>query len=240
MNSYQDFNPTYLYIKQHSITGKLYFGKTQLSDPEKYLGSGKRWTRHIKNHGKEHVITLWYCLFLTRDSIIEFAITCSKMWNIVNSDEWLNLREENGIDGNPKGIKFSAETNAKKVMTGDRNGMFGKTHSEKIKESSRRRAIDMFKGKTYDELYGHEKAIELKKIRSEHGKCKNNSGKNNPRALKIIAVSPFNEEFLIEGGLKAFCNEHSLGLTTVIRSMRGKYQHFSGWTFNLLGSVYGE
>lgn len=36
------FEPTYLYIKQHSITGKLYFGKT-VKNPEKYNGSGSPW-----------------------------------------------------------------------------------------------------------------------------------------------------------------------------------------------------
>ena len=37
------FSPTYLYIKQHSVTGKLYFGKTSKPYPyvENYLGSGK-------------------------------------------------------------------------------------------------------------------------------------------------------------------------------------------------------
>lgn len=52
------YTPTYLYIKQHTITGKLYFGKT-IKDPEKYMGSGTHWKRHINKHGKEHVETLW-------------------------------------------------------------------------------------------------------------------------------------------------------------------------------------
>ena len=32
--------PTYLYIKQHSVTKLKYFGKTTKKDPVKYLGSG--------------------------------------------------------------------------------------------------------------------------------------------------------------------------------------------------------
>jgi hypothetical protein len=97
MNSYT-FTPTYLYIKQHSVTGKLYFGKT-VKDPESYLGSGTHWMRHIKKHGKEHVVTLWYCLFLDQESCTEFALLFSKQENIVESDDWLNLRDENGKDG---------------------------------------------------------------------------------------------------------------------------------------------
>ena len=92
------YTPTYLYIKQHSITGKLYFGKT-IKDPEKYLGSGVHWKSHIKKHGKEHVVNLWYCLFLDQESITEFALNFSKQQNIVESSEWLNLIEENGTNG---------------------------------------------------------------------------------------------------------------------------------------------
>jgi hypothetical protein len=36
------------------------------------------------------------------------------------------------------------------------------------------------KGKTYEEILGKERAIELKKLRSKNAKGKNNSGKNNP------------------------------------------------------------
>ena len=97
------FKPTYLYIKQHSLTGKLYFGKTT-RNPETYLGSGIRWKRHIKEHGKEHVVTLWYCLFLDQESCTEFASMYSKQENIVESTNWLNLQEENGMDGHPPGV----------------------------------------------------------------------------------------------------------------------------------------
>lgn len=100
--SIYSFRPTYLYIKQHSITGKLYFGKT-IKDPEIYLGSGTYWTNHIKKHGEQYVVTLWYCLFLDEESITEFAALCSKIWNIVESDAWANLTEETGLGGTAPG-----------------------------------------------------------------------------------------------------------------------------------------
>lgn len=112
MSIYTDFKPTYLYIKQHSVTGKLYFGKTT-KNPEKYHGSGKYWKRHITEYGLEYVETLWYCLFYDEESIIEFATTCSILWGIVESEDWANLIYENGIDGGTK-------------LYGKRNGAFGK------------------------------------------------------------------------------------------------------------------
>jgi len=88
----------------------MYFGKTVNSDPVKYQGSGTLWKRHIKKHGAEHVITLWHCQFDDIKSIVEFALDCSTQWGIVESDTWLNLIPENGLDGGVSGM----------IMTGKR------------------------------------------------------------------------------------------------------------------------
>jgi hypothetical protein len=97
---YKDLKPTYLYIKQHSITGLKYFGKTTKKDPYKYLGSGKHWVRHIKKHGTQFVETIWISkLFTDENTLIEFALLASAHWNIVESVDWANQKPENGIDG---------------------------------------------------------------------------------------------------------------------------------------------
>lgn len=88
----------YLYVKQHSITGLKYFGKTT-KDPFKYLGSGKRWVRHIKKHGVKHVRTIEVFGFDNIEKCKEFASKFSKEHNIVESIEWANLAPENGTDG---------------------------------------------------------------------------------------------------------------------------------------------
>ena len=107
------FTPTYLYIKRHSITGLHYFGKTTSEDPYSYLGSGTYWKNHIKKHGKEHVVTLWCLKFYDKEHVESFALEFSKRNNIVESDEWANLREENGLDGVVVGSTQSDETKAK-------------------------------------------------------------------------------------------------------------------------------
>jgi hypothetical protein len=95
--------PTVLYIKQHSITGLKYFGKTT-KDPLKYNGSGKHWLRHIKKHGRKHIITTWVSEpYIDSDAIVEFALAFSKDNNIVESDLWANIIPENGLDGGPSG-----------------------------------------------------------------------------------------------------------------------------------------
>lgn len=115
----QQFKPTYLYIKQHNITGKLYFGKTTKKHVEKYTGSGIHWGRHITTHGKDKVVTLWYCLFTDIDSLVETALTMSEIMDITESDDWLNFKPESGLDGGSfKGF----------------NGWVGKRHSEEHKQ----------------------------------------------------------------------------------------------------------
>jgi len=116
-----DFQPTYLYIKRHSITGLLYFGFTA-EDPEKYLGSGKHWKRHLRKHGKEFVETIWFCLFNDQEELTKFALMCSEYMDIVKSKDangkkiWANLMVENGRTGRPKGCPGSS---------GKKNGMYG-------------------------------------------------------------------------------------------------------------------
>lgn len=92
--------PTKLYIKIHTQTGLLYFGKT-VKDPYSYLGSGKRWINHINKHGREFVETIWVSeLYLDEESIKRDALYISKELG-VGTDKivFANLIPENGING---------------------------------------------------------------------------------------------------------------------------------------------
>jgi hypothetical protein len=131
---------TYLYAKQHRVTGLRYFGKTT-RDPYKYLGSGLHWKRHLKIHGKD-IDTTWVQAYTDLSICEEEALFFSKVYNIVDSKEWANVKPENGKDGWPAGIPNkrsvpqSLETRAKKSATlkgtrksahfGAANGRYGK------------------------------------------------------------------------------------------------------------------
>lgn len=226
----KEFTPAYLYIKQHTITGKMYFGKT-IQNPEKYNGSGKHWSNHIKKHGKEHVETIWYCLFHNIYDIVEFSLMFSHQEDISSSELWLNLKPENGVDGTLPGQKFSKEINDKKARIGANNGMYGKTHTLEVCAAQSARAIKKFKGKSYEDLYGVEKSNELKELRRLSSLGKDNSGAKNPRALTIKAISPQGEEFIIIGEIAKFCIEHKLGYSKVADCYIRNKPHFKGWQF---------
>jgi hypothetical protein len=127
MSIYPEFKPTYLYIKQHSITGLKYLGKTTKTDPDAYLGSGTYWRRHIKAHGVEHVVTLWKQLFTDREELIQEALRLSEEHDVANSEGWANLQEENGLDGVTIGTKLSKE-HRDKLAAAHRGKKFTEEH----------------------------------------------------------------------------------------------------------------
>ncbi len=85
-----------------------------------------------------------------------------------------NIKLKNSEGQKRNGFKWSEED--KKIMsirrTGKNNGMYGKQHSVETKQKLRNR----LKGKTYEELYGEEKAKELKRNYSQ--KMKNRKAWN--------------------------------------------------------------
>lgn len=92
--------PTRLYVKEHSVTGLRYFGKTTRINIEKYKGSGVYWKNHIKKHGIDNVRNIWVSdWFTSKEELVEFALAFSELYDIVESSGWANLMEENGLSG---------------------------------------------------------------------------------------------------------------------------------------------
>ena len=144
----------YLYLKKHKKTGKKYLGYTQ-QDPFEYVGSGKLWLQHLKKYGREVETEI---LFTTESmkELSEKGIEFSNKFDVVGSDDFLNLMEESGT-GCTLGTKRSEETRTKmrevhsghnrmsedgkrrvsRANSGSKNGMFGRTHSKEAKEKIR-------------------------------------------------------------------------------------------------------
>lgn len=88
----------YLYVKTHNKTGLKYLGYTASQDPHKYPGSGKYWRYHLEKHGYDYTTTiLKEC---QHPAMIKFwGEHYSDFWNVVESDEWANLKPESGDGG---------------------------------------------------------------------------------------------------------------------------------------------
>ena len=104
ITTYKEITPTYLCIKQHSVTKLKYFCKTTRLDPIKYKGSGVRWTEHINKHGRQFVETIWLSDLYYDTSIREPALHFSCENNIDTSPlVWANLIPEDGLTGGDMG-----------------------------------------------------------------------------------------------------------------------------------------
>jgi hypothetical protein len=88
----------YLYKKTHRDTGLNYLGYTKSPDPSTYQGSGKYWTRHIKKHGY-NVDTEILFETTNKQELKEKGIYYSNLWDVVNSEDWANLKPESGNGG---------------------------------------------------------------------------------------------------------------------------------------------
>jgi hypothetical protein len=99
----------YLYVKTHNKTGLKYLGKTIKKDPHKYPGSGTYWRNHLKKHGHDYItVILKECQ--NEDELIFWGLNYSHLWNVIDSNEWANLKEEAGPHG-----KQSVETINKRI-----------------------------------------------------------------------------------------------------------------------------
>jgi hypothetical protein len=184
--------PTYLYIKQHSVTGKLYFGKTVKKDIFKYLGSGKYWSSHIKKHGIEHVETLWFCLFTEKEEIRIFALMCSEMWDIMKSEEWLNFKPENGLDGNGRfGLRSKEECDKFRIGSLGNTNALGNRFNQTIEARKKISKANLGNKKTL----GHKPSI----------KALENMSKAQKGIPKPKIICP---HCLLEGGRPAMIRHH--------------------------------
>jgi hypothetical protein len=170
------FNPTYLYIKTHDITGLKYFGKT-ISDPYKYRGSGVRWLNHLSVHGNK-VTTEIVGYYEVLEECNKAALEFSEKYDIVKSDEWANLIIEDGLMGgftedHGKKIKEIWENltdEEKEYRRKISNPRIGMTDIElaRYEETHRQSMIDM---------YNSDNGKKLKKRKQEIGKSMLVNGK---------------------------------------------------------------
>ena len=117
----------YLYKKTHNKTGLQYLGKTKQQDPHTYQGSGTRWGQHIKKHGYD-VTTEILKECSTHEEVKEWGGYSSKLWNVVESRDWANLKEECG-DG---GAQIMTVEYKEKIAAAMKGRIFTEEHLKKL------------------------------------------------------------------------------------------------------------
>lgn len=202
----------YLMIKTHQITGLKYLCKRVTTSDAKaisYKGSGQYWKNHLKVHGK--YINTDILAKYELEKVEEFSKLCleySVKFNIIASEEWANLIEENGLMGavigeNNPSKKIEVALKISKSLTGKYRGekasFYGKTHTletrQKMSESNkgnnnvmRRRPDSLAKMRATKNTIEYKKsaslrAIEINSRTDVKEKIRQSKiGKNNPAA----------------------------------------------------------
>ena len=215
----------YLYVKRCKHCGLKYFGKTINESVEKYPGSGIYWKRHINLHGHEHVATDSVLKFDCQHAAREFALNFSKENNIVESTEWANLIDEDGVDGNSSAIiteelrkKFSA------ANAGENNPQYG---TRWITDGSINKKITQGEQVPNGWRLGrHFDDIARAKFVSRSKKDKNNPRYNH--TLYQFKNSSTGEQITLT--YREFCTTYKLNPTGVRKLIKKQIDKFKGWT----------
>ena len=185
----KDFN--YVYVTTCLINNKQYVGSHCTNNiDDDYIGSGRLFLKAVRKYGKKNF----------KRKIIE---ECE---NVIQAREKEGplIKKINTLD--PFGYNLSPKGGI---------GFKGAFHSESTKEKQR----VWQKGKTYEELYGVEKAAEMKRKQREKklGKSTSRKGKN----MKTVFTEKYGEK---EGLQKynEFINKQSVSHKDLIPWIKGK------------------
>lgn len=204
----------YLYVKKHNVTKLKYLGQTQ-NNPEKYKGSGKYWTRHIKKHGYD-VTTIVLLETKDMDELCRVSKFFSDFFDVMDSKEWANLIPETGftIDGvNETGRnrgewhqenldahmkKMSTRGNQKKKELFETDQEWKERYLTSLSRGCKKRSAihgSPFKGKTHSEEWKERHSLVMKEKQSgnknsQFGTMWITDGVNNKKIKKDIDVIP--------------------------------------------------
>jgi hypothetical protein len=231
-----------LYVKTHKQTGLKYLGYTKSTNLDEYTGSGKYWTYHIQKHGYEVDTDI---LFKTtiKEEIKEKGLYYSNLWNIVESDDWANLKPELGDGGgNGSANKGKAPWNKGKDMSdyikkdGEKYTPYNKgltgLYQPPLSEESKEALSKLWKDKTRPKEHcdamreGWQKRKEAglsitpwnTGLTGLKGPCK-----------KITLIDP-NGNLLEYESMKQGCKENGLIYTKMSAVNNGKARQHHGWT----------
>ena len=136
-------------VKKHRITNLKYLCKTIQENHNKYSGSGKYWKNHLKVHGNNVMTRV---IFSSYD-FEEFKKVCllvSNKWNVVESEDWANLKHENGTGG----CDYQTEETKEKIGNFFRNKKRPKSFGEAVSKAKKDIPNLKLKGRTRPKSVG--------------------------------------------------------------------------------------
>jgi hypothetical protein len=213
-------------------TGLKYLGKTNNDDPHTYTGSGKYWVNHIKKHG--YLVSteiLKECQ--TPEELKQWGLYYSQLWNIVESDEWANMRPECGDGGTTSQIQNRPERIEK-----NRNSGIESWKNSKIRQNRIDGLIKAFKNPNVLKS----KSDSMKRIMNDKMKNKECLKQYQSLARHMRNSAPFDSTIytfehktgIIEQCLRSdLIKKYSLHRGNISSLISGKVKMVSGWKLSI-------
>ena len=161
-----------LLLKTHNKTGLKYLCKTEQDDYKNYHGSGKYWKPHLKIHGKDISTEL---LFETeyKEEFIKIATDESISRDIVKSEEYANLKMEEGDGGGPGDYCFGKKRpDQSEFMIGKKIAL-GSKRTKEWKEKEQSTDYNFSDNPDIERRYKKYKGEEINGVHYKNGKIDN-------------------------------------------------------------------
>ena len=214
-----------IYRATNIINGKIYIGFSKdvpariICHRHSYKRQNSKFYNAIKKYGWESFI--WEIIYQSYDE--DYCL------NVI---EPLIISEYNSVKN---GYNTSIGGDRGPKLFGSDNGMFGKTHTEQVKNATAQRSIDNLKGKTYEDIYGVNRAKEIRDSRSRElsNYLANNPevriGNKNPNSKKYKITDPNGTIHIVEGSLRKFCKDHNLQIWKIINLVKKRISSYNDW-----------
>lgn len=177
-------------VKTHRKTGLQYLCQSSRKNLSRYKGSGKYWKLHLKKHGND-IDTHYILKCHTKSALKEWGIYYSKLWSVVESNKWANLKPEEG-DGSSsdtmKDIMNRPDVRAKTLAAQNtpeyKSKKMGDNNSSKRPEV-RAKIADSVRGSKASEetraTMSKSQKIAQNRPDVKENQVKRSTGRNNPR-----------------------------------------------------------
>lgn len=214
-----------IYKITNKVNNKVYIGLTRRTFK-------KRWYMHVWEANNRNTRSNFHNAIKKYDKDIWISEIVCCCINKQHAEEMeCHFIKEN--DSYKNGYNMTEGGNAFGGLVGKFNGMYGRTHTQKVKNKLARAAKKRFKGKSYNELYGTERADELKQKRGVQSiKRKQNrpfGGAKNPNFdTKIYTFEHINGN-RFTGTQSVFRELYSLNKSEISQLIHQKRKTAKGW-----------
>ena len=155
----------FIYITTNLINNMKYIGQHKGDGSDNYLGSGDRLIKAIKKYGKKNFTRKILCFANSPEELNRLEKEYIEKYNAVESEEFYN-------------IAYGGHVNP---QYGEKNGMYGKTHTNEVKARISKKRKELFSDPNH---YIHSHEFKNKMSEVTKGECNGMYGRKHTKEAR--------------------------------------------------------